>query len=98
MRLNHVTLAVRDLDRSVAFYRSLGLRQIVADHGYARFVSPEGDSTLSLESRGRAVQAEGFSVQPALEAQPVTAPNEALETVAAYLAITPRSQAGSGAW
>ena len=25
VRLNHVTLAVRDLDRSVAFYRSLGL-------------------------------------------------------------------------
>ncbi len=62
MRLNHVTLAVSDLDRSVGFYRLLGLRQIVADEGYARFVAPEGDTTLSLESRGREVHGEGFSV------------------------------------
>jgi catechol 2,3-dioxygenase-like lactoylglutathione lyase family enzyme len=52
VRLNHVTLRVADLDRSVEFYRRLGLVQIVADDGYARFVCPEGDSTLSLESRG----------------------------------------------
>jgi catechol 2,3-dioxygenase-like lactoylglutathione lyase family enzyme len=62
MRLNHVTLTVTDLGRSVAFYSSLGLRQIVADEGYARFVSPRGDSTLSLESRGGDVHAEGCSV------------------------------------
>jgi catechol 2,3-dioxygenase-like lactoylglutathione lyase family enzyme len=52
MRLNHVTLHVSDLDRSVAFYERLGLTQIVADKGYARFVCPQGDSTLSLHSRG----------------------------------------------
>jgi catechol 2,3-dioxygenase-like lactoylglutathione lyase family enzyme len=49
VRLNQVTLAVTDLDRSVAFYARLGLRQIVADARYARFTCPEGDSTLSLE-------------------------------------------------
>jgi catechol 2,3-dioxygenase-like lactoylglutathione lyase family enzyme len=49
VRLNQVTLAVSDLDRSVAFYRSLGLEQIVADEGYARFACPDGESTLSLE-------------------------------------------------
>ena len=49
MRLNQVTLPVSDLDRSVAFYRSLGLDQIVADQGYARFACPDGESTLSLE-------------------------------------------------
>jgi catechol 2,3-dioxygenase-like lactoylglutathione lyase family enzyme len=54
VRLNHVTLPVSDLDRSVAFYGSLGLKQIVADEGYARFEVPEGDSTLSLESRSGA--------------------------------------------
>jgi catechol 2,3-dioxygenase-like lactoylglutathione lyase family enzyme len=52
VRLNHVTLRVADLDRSVAFYGLLGLIQIVADEGYARFVCPDGESTLSLESRG----------------------------------------------
>jgi catechol 2,3-dioxygenase-like lactoylglutathione lyase family enzyme len=62
VRLNHVMFAVADLDRSVGFYRSLGLRQIVSVDGYARFVSPEGDTTLSLESRDRDVHAEGFSV------------------------------------
>lgn len=51
MRLNHVTLRVADLDRSVAFYKLLGLTQLVASDDYARFVCREGDSTLSLESR-----------------------------------------------
>jgi catechol 2,3-dioxygenase-like lactoylglutathione lyase family enzyme len=37
VRLNQVTLAVSDLARSVDFYRRLGLEQIVADAGYARF-------------------------------------------------------------
>ena len=59
MRLNHVTLRVADLERSVGFYRSLGLIQIVASHGYARFVCPDGDSTLSLESREGAVADRG---------------------------------------
>jgi catechol 2,3-dioxygenase-like lactoylglutathione lyase family enzyme len=49
MRLNHVTVGVTDLDRSVAFYKRLGLEQIVGgeDH-YARFLCPDGDSTFSL--------------------------------------------------
>jgi catechol 2,3-dioxygenase-like lactoylglutathione lyase family enzyme len=51
VRLNHVTLRVADLDRSVAFYQLLGLTQLVASDGYARFLCPQGDSTLSLESR-----------------------------------------------
>ena len=54
MRLNHVTLRVSDLERSVAFYELLGFTQIVADVGYARFVCPEGDATLSLEGAGEA--------------------------------------------
>ena len=49
MRLNHVTVGVTDLDRSVAFYKRLGLEQIVGgtEH-YARFLCPDGDSTFSL--------------------------------------------------
>jgi catechol 2,3-dioxygenase-like lactoylglutathione lyase family enzyme len=49
VRLNQVTLAVSDLERSVDFYSRLGLQQIVAGEGYARFACPDGDSTLSLE-------------------------------------------------
>ncbi|HEY3829970.1 MAG TPA: isochorismatase family protein [Solirubrobacteraceae bacterium] len=49
MRLNHVTLAVTDVEASVAFYARLGLTQVVASYPeYARFVAPVGDTTLSL--------------------------------------------------
>jgi catechol 2,3-dioxygenase-like lactoylglutathione lyase family enzyme len=49
VRLNHVTLPVLDVERSVAFYLSLGLTQIVASYPeYARFAAPDGDTTLSL--------------------------------------------------
>jgi catechol 2,3-dioxygenase-like lactoylglutathione lyase family enzyme len=53
MRFNHITLAVTDLERSKAFYRTLGLVQIVDEPPrYARFVFPEGDATLSVEVTG----------------------------------------------
>ncbi len=49
MRLNHITLAARDVEVSAGFYVRLGLTQIVADYPhYARLVAPEGDTTLSL--------------------------------------------------
>ena len=49
MRLNHVTLAVGDVESSSRFYARLGLTQIVASYpDYARFVAPQGDTTLSL--------------------------------------------------
>jgi catechol 2,3-dioxygenase-like lactoylglutathione lyase family enzyme len=49
VRLNHVTLAVSDVERSAGFYARLGLSQIVADYpSYARFLAPQGDTTLSL--------------------------------------------------
>ena len=53
MRLNHVTLIVGELERSKAFYRSLGLVQIVdAPPRYARFRMPDGDATFSVEVTG----------------------------------------------
>jgi catechol 2,3-dioxygenase-like lactoylglutathione lyase family enzyme len=53
MRFNHITLDVRELERSKEFYRTLGLIQIVdAPPRYARFVFPEGDATLSVEVMG----------------------------------------------
>ena len=52
MLLNHVMVAVTDMDRSVAFYEGLGFELIVrgshdGTDGYARFVLP-GNVTLSL--------------------------------------------------
>lgn len=48
MRMNQVTLPVRDMDEATAFYRKLGFVQIVDTPHYARFECPEGSSTFSL--------------------------------------------------
>jgi hydroxymethylpyrimidine/phosphomethylpyrimidine kinase len=48
--LNQVTLPAEDYDSSLAFYRTLGLRQIVDSPGrYARFECP-GGATLSIHA------------------------------------------------
>lgn len=53
MRLNHVTLIVSDFERSKAFYKALGLIQIVdTPPRYARFAMPDGDATFSIEVTG----------------------------------------------
>lgn len=49
MNLNQVTVPCSDMETSVAFYSTLGLRLIVLSEGtYARFECPTGDSTFSL--------------------------------------------------
>ncbi len=50
-RLNQVTLTVNDYAKSVEFYRSIGLRQIVdsPDNQYARFETA-GGATLSIQA------------------------------------------------
>jgi catechol 2,3-dioxygenase-like lactoylglutathione lyase family enzyme len=48
MRLNQVTVATHDVERSITFYRALGLELIVHAPHYARFVCPEGRSTFSV--------------------------------------------------
>jgi predicted enzyme related to lactoylglutathione lyase len=49
MDMNQVTLPSRDVARGAAFYRMLGLVQIVEDlPKYARFELPKGTATLSL--------------------------------------------------
>src|SRR5689334_3145605 len=51
MDMNQVTLPSRDVARGAAFYRKLGLVQIVADlPKYARFEFPGGHATLSLHA------------------------------------------------
>jgi catechol 2,3-dioxygenase-like lactoylglutathione lyase family enzyme len=49
MNLNQITIPVLDLERSIAFYQTLGLQLIVHsnDH-YARFVCPDGGTTFSV--------------------------------------------------
>ena len=56
MDLNQITLAVRDLDEGIAFYRSVGLQLIVHSPGnaYARFELPSGSTTLSLHEEADA--------------------------------------------
>lgn len=49
MNLNQVTPPTVDLERAAAFYRALGLVQIVSSPPrYARFECPDGGATLSL--------------------------------------------------
>lgn len=49
MNLNHVTVPVTNVERSIHFYKQLGLTLIVQSlPRYARFECPEGDATFSL--------------------------------------------------
>ena len=50
MNLNQITIHVSNLDRSIAYYQSLGLVLIVnsPDNRYARFECPDGGTTFSL--------------------------------------------------
>lgn len=50
MRLNHVTIIVTDLERSIEFYCALGLQLIVkSPPRYARFIVPGNEATFSVE-------------------------------------------------
>jgi catechol 2,3-dioxygenase-like lactoylglutathione lyase family enzyme len=49
MRLNQVTVPALDLERSIAFYRTLGLKLIVKSPHYARFEVGDGTDTFSLQ-------------------------------------------------
>lgn len=54
MRMNQVTVGCRDYAASAAFYRTLGLRQIVdSPPRYARFETPGGE-TFSIHADERA--------------------------------------------
>lgn len=49
MKLNQVTIPVKDVEKSILFYSQLGLLLIVQSlPHYARFVCPDGDVTFSL--------------------------------------------------
>jgi catechol 2,3-dioxygenase-like lactoylglutathione lyase family enzyme len=49
VRLNHITLASGDVERSARFYAQLGLTLIVVNYpDYVRLLAPWGGTTLSL--------------------------------------------------
>jgi catechol 2,3-dioxygenase-like lactoylglutathione lyase family enzyme len=48
MKLNQVTVPALDLERSIAFYRTFGLKLIVETPHYARFEVGDGTDTFSL--------------------------------------------------
>lgn len=49
LRLNHISIKVSNLERSIAFYEILGLRLIVCTgNPYARFECADGGTTFSL--------------------------------------------------
>ncbi len=91
MRLNHVTLAVTDVEASVGFYRRLGLTQIVASYpDYARFLAPEGGTTLSLHRAPEASMAGGASIH--FEVDDVDATVEELKQAGFRFALDPVDQ------
>ncbi|CAL2102160.1 VOC family protein [Tenacibaculum sp. 190130A14a] len=61
MNLNQVTIPSVDVNRSVEFYKKLGLHLIVdASPRYVRFELPEGQSTLSIHQVETLPKGEGI--------------------------------------
>lgn len=48
MNLNQLTVPSLDIERSITFYQTLGLKLIVKSDHYARFECPSGTSTFSV--------------------------------------------------
>jgi len=63
MNLNQVTIPSVDLQISVSFYQTLGLKLIVdALPHYARFACPNGDATFSVHQVASTTSGEGIYV------------------------------------
>ncbi len=63
MNLNQITIPSIDLEKSVDFYKKLGLKLIVDSiPRYARFECPEGDSTFSIHRVNTLPKGEGITI------------------------------------
>lgn len=62
MKLNQVTVPSLDIEKSIAFYQTLGLKLIVKSDHYARFVCPDGNSTFSIHLAEELPRGTGISV------------------------------------
>jgi len=60
MNLNQITIPVSNLEQSVEFYETLGLKLIVKTPHYARFECMQGDSTFSIHQAEKPVQDSGI--------------------------------------
>lgn len=91
MDLNQVTVGCTDLEASVAFYRGLGLRQIVSNPpDYARFECPVGGATFSLHRVDRVPRDSGTVVY--FEVEDLDARVAALEASGLRFESGPRDQ------
>ncbi|MFD2520910.1 VOC family protein [Emticicia soli] len=59
MNLNQITIPVSNIEQSVEFYETLGLKLIVKTPHYARFECMQGDSTFSIHQAEKPVQDSG---------------------------------------
>ena len=59
MRLNQITLPVRDIPRSRSFYETLGFKLLVDSPHYCRFLAPDGDTTFSIHACEEGVETGG---------------------------------------
>ena len=63
MKLNQITVPTLDVEKSIVFYKKIGLKIIVeALPHYARFEVPEGESTFSLHLVEELPMGEGIYV------------------------------------
>lgn len=58
LNLNQITVSVKDVEKSIAFYQKLGLHLIVQSlPKYARFECADGDTTFSLHQSNENISA-----------------------------------------
>ena len=63
MNLNQITIPSLDLEKSIEFYKVLGLKLIVNSiPNYARFECPDGDSTFSVHLVEALPKGDGISI------------------------------------
>ncbi|WP_242158845.1 VOC family protein [Aestuariivivens sediminis] len=63
MNLNQITIPSLNVEKSVAFYKALGLRLIVDSiPTYVRFECPDGDATFSIHKVDALPRGNGISI------------------------------------
>jgi catechol 2,3-dioxygenase-like lactoylglutathione lyase family enzyme len=62
MNLNQITVPVSDVEQSITFYQTLGLKLIVKAPDYARFECTDGGSTFSIHQTDKLPAGDGIWV------------------------------------